>query len=96
MLGKGKTVSLGRISPKMAVFRHFSELARPLQYCWHRRIGRHEIQGVTKMQSVSNGLGRTLVVVASTFACGSALMLAALGPGIAQANTAPQQVPVTQ
>ena len=45
------------------------------------------------MQSVSNGLGRTLVVVASTFACGSALMLAALGPGIAQAHTAPQQAP---
>jgi hypothetical protein len=46
------------------------------------------------MQSVSNGLGRTLVVVASTFACGSALMLAALGPALAQANPAPQ-VPVS-
>ena len=45
------------------------------------------------MQSVSNGLGRTLVVVASTFVCGSALMLAAVGPGLAQANPAPQ-VPV--
>ena len=42
------------------------------------------------MQSVSNGLGRTLVVVASTFVCGSALMLAAVGPGLAQANAAPQ------
>ena len=41
------------------------------------------------MQSVSNGLGRTLVVVASTFVCGSALMLAAVGPGLAQANPAP-------
>ncbi|HEX7851971.1 MAG TPA: hypothetical protein VF485_19720 [Sphingomonas sp.] len=45
------------------------------------------------MQSVSNGLGRTLVVVAGTFVCGSALMLAAVGPGLAQANPAPQ-VPV--
>jgi|GEM_PF-1322853 len=45
------------------------------------------------MQSVSNGLGRTLVVVASTFACGSALMFAALGPGIAQAHTTTAQAP---
>ncbi len=42
------------------------------------------------MQPVWNGLGRTVVVVAGTFMCGSALMLAAVGPGIAQANTAPQ------
>jgi len=48
------------------------------------------------MQSVSNGLGRTLVVVASTFACGSALMFAALGPGIAQAHTAQQAPAATQ
>ena len=48
------------------------------------------------MQSVWNGLGRTMVVVAGTFACGSALMLAAVGPGIAQANTAPSQVAVAQ
>jgi hypothetical protein len=47
------------------------------------------------MQPVSNGLGRTLVVVISTFACGSALMLAAVGPGMAQANPAPQ-APVAQ
>jgi hypothetical protein len=38
------------------------------------------------MHSVSNGLIRTIVAVAGTMACGSALMLAALGPGIAQAN----------
>ncbi|MES2095384.1 MAG: hypothetical protein V4459_01355 [Pseudomonadota bacterium] len=44
------------------------------------------------MQPVSNGLGRTIVVVASTLLCGSTLMFAALGPGIAQANTAPHQV----
>jgi hypothetical protein len=42
------------------------------------------------MQPVSNGLGRTLVVVICTIACGSALTLAAVGPGVAQANTAPQ------
>ena len=41
------------------------------------------------MQPVSNGLGRVLAVVA-TFACGSTLMLAAIGPGLAQANAAPQ------
>jgi hypothetical protein len=38
MLGKGKVVSLGRILSKMAVFRHFSELARPLQFGWQRRM----------------------------------------------------------
>jgi len=42
------------------------------------------------MQPVSNGLGRTLVVVLTTFVCGSALTLAAVGPGLAQAKTAPQ------
>lgn len=46
------------------------------------------------MHSVSNGLARTVVVVASTLACGSALMFAALGPGIAQANAPVQQVAV--
>jgi hypothetical protein len=44
------------------------------------------------MHSVSNGLVRTVVVVASTMACGSALMFAALGPGIAQAKAPVQQV----
>jgi hypothetical protein len=41
------------------------------------------------MQSVSNGLARTLVAVAGTMLCGSALMFAALGPGVAQAHVAP-------
>jgi hypothetical protein len=77
----------------MADFRHFPELARLLQYLQHRRFTGTKHQGVRTMQSVSNGLGRTLVVVASTFVCGSALMLAAVGPGLAQANPAPQ-VPV--
>jgi len=44
------------------------------------------------MHSVSNGLARTVVVIASTLACGSALMLAALGPGMAQASAPMQQV----
>ncbi len=49
------------------------------------------------MQPVSNGLGRTLVVVAATFVSGSALMLAAVGPGLAQASTAaPHQVAAAQ
>jgi len=39
------------------------------------------------MQRVSNGLGRTVVVIAATFVCGSSLMFAALGPGLAQAQT---------
>ena len=47
------------------------------------------------MQPVSNGLGRTLMVVVSTLACGSALMLAAVGPGLAPAGAA-QQVAVAQ
>ena len=41
------------------------------------------------MQSVSNGLARTVVAVAGTMLCGSALMFAALGPGVAQAHPAP-------
>ena len=39
------------------------------------------------MNKVSNGLGRTVVVVVSTLVCGSSLMMAALGPGLAQAQT---------
>jgi len=42
------------------------------------------------MNKVSIGLGRTVVVIASTLLCGSSLMMAALGPGLAQAQTAPQ------
>jgi threonine/homoserine/homoserine lactone efflux protein len=41
------------------------------------------------MQSVSNGLARTMVAVAGTMLCGSVLMFAALGPGVAQAHAAP-------
>lgn len=43
------------------------------------------------MKPVLNGLGRTIVVIASTMLCGSALMFAAIGPGIAQTNAAPLQ-----
>ncbi|WP_293990916.1 hypothetical protein [Sphingomonas sp.] len=39
------------------------------------------------MDKFSNGLGRTVVVVVSTLVCGSSLMMAALGPGLAQAQT---------
>ncbi len=39
------------------------------------------------MNKFSNGLGRTVVVVVSTLVCGSSLMMAALGPGLAQAQT---------
>ena len=39
------------------------------------------------MSNFSNGLGRTLVVVVSTLVCGSSLMMAALGPAIAQTQT---------
>ncbi|WP_375397866.1 hypothetical protein [uncultured Sphingomonas sp.] len=38
------------------------------------------------MHSVSYSIGRTIVVLASTLACGSALMFAALGPAGAQAQ----------
>ena len=48
------------------------------------------------MHSVSNGLVRTVVAVAGTVACGSALMFAALGPGMAQAKTPVQQAAVSQ
>jgi hypothetical protein len=44
------------------------------------------------MQPVSNGLGRTIVVVVSTLLCGSTLMFAAIGPGMAQASTAQHEV----
>lgn len=44
------------------------------------------------MQPVSQSLGRTIVVIASTLLCGSSLMFAALGPGLAQAAAAPQHV----
>jgi hypothetical protein len=44
------------------------------------------------MSNFSNGLARTFVVVVSTLVCGSSLMMAALGPGLAQAQT--QQVAV--
>lgn len=46
------------------------------------------------MHSVSNGLVRTVVAVAGTIACGSALMFAALGPGMAEANAPVRQVAV--
>ena len=39
------------------------------------------------MNIISIGLARTLVVVVSTLVCGSSLMMAALGPGLAQAQT---------
>jgi hypothetical protein len=39
------------------------------------------------MNKFSNGLGRTVVVVVSTLVCGSSLMLAALGPAVAQTQT---------
>ncbi|WP_186729124.1 hypothetical protein [Sphingomonas panacisoli] len=42
------------------------------------------------MNNFSNGLGRTFVVVVSTLVCGSSLMMAALGPAVAQAQ--PTQV----
>jgi hypothetical protein len=42
------------------------------------------------MNNFSIGLGRTVVVIASTLVCGSSLMFAALGPGLAQAQTASQ------
>jgi len=38
------------------------------------------------MSKSSIGLGRTVVVIASTLVCGSSLMFAALGPGLAQAQ----------
>jgi hypothetical protein len=41
------------------------------------------------MSNFSIGLGRTFVAIASTLICGSSLMMAALGPGLAQAQTAP-------
>ena len=41
------------------------------------------------MQPVSNGLGRTLVAIAGTMFCGSALLAAAVGPGMAHARPAP-------
>lgn len=44
------------------------------------------------MHSVSNGLARTMVAIAGTIACGTALMFAALGPGMAQTNAPVQQV----
>jgi hypothetical protein len=46
------------------------------------------------MNKFSNGLGRTVVVVVSTLVCGSSLMMAALGPGLAQAQ--PHQVAAAQ
>ena len=46
------------------------------------------------MNKFSIGLGRTVVVIASTFVCGSSLMFAALSPGLAQA--APHQVAAAQ
>jgi len=39
------------------------------------------------MSNFYNGLGRTVVVMVSTLVCGSSLMMAALGPGLAQAQT---------
>lgn len=39
------------------------------------------------MNTFSNGLARNVVVVVSTLVCGSSLMMAALGPGLAQAHT---------
>jgi hypothetical protein len=39
------------------------------------------------MNKFSNGLGRTIVVVVSTLVCGSSLMMAALGPAVAQSQT---------
>ena len=44
------------------------------------------------MNTFSIGLGRTFVVIVSTLVCGSSLMMAALGPGLAQAQTPTHQV----
>ncbi|MBS0479363.1 MAG: hypothetical protein JSR79_08700 [Proteobacteria bacterium] len=38
------------------------------------------------MSNFSIGLARTFVVIASTLVCGSSLMMAALGPGLAEAQ----------
>jgi hypothetical protein len=90
MLGKENLPFLSPTGTKSTDFRHFSQLARPLQCCrQHRIVGASEHQGVKTMQSVSNGLARTVVAVAGTLLCGSALMVAALGPGVAQAHAAP-------
>ena len=43
------------------------------------------------MTIFSIGLGRTVVVIVSTLVCGSSLMMAALGPGLAQAQTPTHQ-----
>lgn len=42
------------------------------------------------MSNFSIGPGRTFVAIASTLLCGSSLMMAALGPGLAQAQTQSQ------
>lgn len=47
------------------------------------------------MSKFSIGPGRTLVAIASTLICGSSLMMAALGPGLAQAQTPALQVAAT-
>ena len=44
------------------------------------------------MSKLSIGPGRTFVAIASTLICGSSLMMAALGPGLAQAQTPTHQV----
>jgi len=40
------------------------------------------------MNNLSIGLARTFVAVVSAFVCGSSLMMAALGPGLAPAQIA--------
>lgn len=47
------------------------------------------------MSKFSIGPARTLVAIASTLVCGSSLMMAALGPGLAQAQTPTPPVAAT-
>jgi hypothetical protein len=71
----------------MADFHRFSRLAPWLQLLQRRRSTAQRISRSKTMNIISIGLARTLVVVVSTLVCGSSLMMAALGPGLAQAQT---------